>query len=133
DAKKDETKKTQGISSLTSGVGRRDLMKIGAGAVLSTLGSRASAAQYGQQYAGQELNGKHNPMEEQVRATPGWKNDANRVNGNGPMDETSRRLAEYTHKFSESQITPELLPAIGTYMIDTLAAWISGFETEQGR
>ncbi len=109
-------------------------MKIGAGAVLATLGGKAAAAQQ-DKYTEKPTRpaGSDAKLESTVRATAGWKNDSNRVNGNGPMDETSRQIVSYAHSFSESQLTPPILTAMGTYMIDTLAAWISGFETEQGR
>jgi len=101
--------------------GRRQALKIGAGvaaaAVLS--GKSASAANI-------------NPAAPVVTQN-GWKNDANRASGNGPMDETSRQIVKFVHSFSDAQVTPKLMEDVGTLMVDSLAALISGFESEPAR
>jgi 2-methylcitrate dehydratase len=120
------------IQSMGSKVSRRDLMKLSAGAALATLSGNAIAAQ--QQDTRTAGNAAvDSSLESSVRATTGWKNNANRLNGNGPMDETSRYIVNYVRSFSEAQLTDSILNSMSSWVIDTLAAWISGFETEQAR
>jgi len=68
-----------------------------------------------------------------VHTGAGWKNTSGRHSGNGPMDESTRRLVEFTANFSESQMTPAVQTAINYLMLDFLACWFSGFETDPGR
>jgi 2-methylcitrate dehydratase len=63
----------------------------------------------------------------------GWKNDSGRHSGNGPMDVTTTRLAQFTKNFSESQMTPAVQTAVNYLMLDYIACWFSGFETDPGR
>jgi 2-methylcitrate dehydratase len=63
----------------------------------------------------------------------GYKNDANRSSGNGPMDNTSRQIVEYVRSFSESSLTPPVVHALGRTMVDSMAALIAGFESEPAR
>ena len=49
------------------------------------------------------------------------------------VDESTRRLVEFTANFSESQMTPAVQTAINYLMLDFLACWFSGFETDPGR
>src|SRR5215469_3342303 len=130
---KSDAKASESMQSLNARVDRRDLMKMGAGAVLATLGGKAAAAQEGQATSTPKRAGGDSNLESVVRAAPGWKNDANRLNGNGPMDETSRYIVSWVHSFSESQLTDSVLTSMSSWVVDTLAAWISGFETEQAR
>ena len=128
-----DAKASERLQSLNARVDRRDLMKMGAGAVLATLGSKTAAAQEGQATSTPKRAGGDSNLESVVRAAPGWKNDANRLNGNGPMDETSRYIVSWVHSFSEAQLTDSILTSMSSWVVDTLAAWISGFETEQAR
>jgi 2-methylcitrate dehydratase len=68
-----------------------------------------------------------------VYTGPGWKNTSGRHSGNGPMDECSRRLAEFTVKFSPAQMTPAVVTATNYLMADFMACLFSGFETDPGR
>jgi len=63
----------------------------------------------------------------------GWVNNSGRHSGNGPMDEVTRRLVEYTANFSEAQMTPPVITAINYLMADFWACLYSGFETDPGR
>jgi 2-methylcitrate dehydratase len=103
---------------------RRRLMKIGAGAALApmlgTAGASAQAAKPQQPV---------NAAEPTVNKT-GWKNDASRISGNGPMDDTSRRIVHYVSSFSESDISDAVADAAGNTLLDTMSALIAGFETE---
>ena len=130
-----------------SALGRRDLMKIGAGVVMTTLAGQKAIAQDaegGAAKAGTAKTGGSasrssaaagNPDYDwkKVMSGPGYKNDANRLSGNGPMDNTSRQLVSYVKSFSEANLTPSLLPGIGTTMIDCMAAIVTGFESEPMR
>ena len=140
-----DMKKGKGVPSFGSAVGRRDLMKIGAGVVLTTLGGhavaesaeaeapkpasvpppqRASAGIANENIAGDWKN---------YKTGAGYKNDAGRISGNGAMDNTSRQLVSYVTSFSEANLTSPVLTGIGNYMLDALTAIIAGFESEPGR
>ena len=109
---------------------RRDLIKLGAGAGVSALGlltAPAAFSQQAQQGSTPPTGGldqassdrlQHFPditESEEVITTvqpgyvtktgPGWVNNSGRANGNGPMDECSRRIVEWVHWFSESDLT----------------------------
>ena len=63
----------------------------------------------------------------------GWVNNSGRHSGNGPMDEVTRRLVEFTANFSEAKMTPSVITALNYLMPDFLACFFSGFETDPGR
>jgi 2-methylcitrate dehydratase len=63
----------------------------------------------------------------------GWVNNSGRHSGNGPMDDVTRRLVEFTANFSESRMTPPVTTAINYLMADFMACLFSGFETDPGR
>jgi 2-methylcitrate dehydratase len=142
---KDEDK---GIDSKTFAVGRRDLMKLGAG-VTAVVGQLllcpTGSAQNGR--PGNSSSGNGEPLKfspqawsEQERYAsvkmetgPGWTNSSNRSFGNGPMDDTSRVIVEYVSSFSESSINDTWVNAFSNTMIDTIASLISGFESDPAR
>lgn len=102
-------------------LGRRDLMKLGAGAVMTTFAASIAQAESSE-------------PEAPVPSThAGWKNTAHRISGNGPMDDTSRQIVEYTTSFSESQLTEPVLHALSRIMVDSMASLVTGFESEPGR
>jgi len=131
--------------------GRRDLMKLSAGAGLAAamLKPPAASAQQAQvaPTAGLDEAPKQNVQRwpdiresQQVTATtqtgykvstgPGWVNNSGRASGNGPMDECSRRIVEFVSSYSESKLTDPLIETINYLMVDTLAAFYGGFESE---
>lgn len=63
----------------------------------------------------------------------GYKNQANRSSGNGPMDGITRQIVSYTSSFSESKLTDPVLESLGDVMFDTIGALIAGFESEPAR
>lgn len=65
-----------------------------------------------------------------VATGPGWVNNSGRAFGNGPMDECSRRIVEFVGGYSESKLTNSLVETINYLMVDTLAAFYGGFESE---
>src|ERR1700686_629279 len=105
-------------------LGRRDLMKMGAGiAVTQMLDIPKASAQ----------DSTARPKDVMTQTGTGWKNDANRASGNGPMDETSRQLVKYVSAYSESNLTGSLVDHLGYVMVDAIASLISGFESEAAR
>ncbi len=68
-----------------------------------------------------------------VATGPGWVNNSGRASGNGPMDECSRRIVEFVNGYSESRLTDSLVETINYLMVDTLAAFYGGFESEPVR
>ncbi len=107
----------------TSALGRRDLMKMGAGLGVTMLGAS-------------RVLGQTSTAEREAPLTetgPGYKNDANRSSGNGPMDGTTRQIVKWVHSFSEADVNGSLADSIGDVMIDSIASLISGFESEPAR
>lgn len=106
---------------------RRDLMKVCAGAgvwMARTPNLRASTQDQGPPSGSQPA----------LRETgTGWKNEAHRASGNGPMDDTTRQLVTYVSSFSESHLTSSLVDAVGSTMLDSIASLIAGFESEPAR
>ena len=77
---------------------RRDLMKLGAGVVAAALMGQGASAQEGGVAAKIAVPppGSPPPMGQWMPHTgPGYKNDANRLGGNGPMDDTTRKIVKY--------------------------------------
>jgi len=153
----DEMKKHNGGRRL-SGLGRRDLMKIGVGAGVAMAGMLAAPASWAQQGqatlpppSGPLGQVNHERLQhwpdiresQEVVASvgpgyitstgPGWVNNSGRASGNGPMDECSRRIVEFVSSYSESNLTDSLLETIGYLMADTLGALYGGFESEPAR
>jgi 2-methylcitrate dehydratase len=112
-----------------SALGRRDLMKLGAGVVASTLNAPNLLAQGRPQppAAGER------PGDALAHTEAGWVNDANRASGNGPMDETTRQIVRYVSSFNESMLTDAAIHTVNRTMVDSMAALISGFESESAR
>src|SRR5262245_13553591 len=117
------SKDDQAESSVTS-LGRRDLMKIGAGVVMTTLTSGAVAAQ--ENGDGRTVQ----PGAYKHVTGPGFKYTANRLGGNGPMDETTRKVVSFVRSFDESKLTAPVMAGLNKIMVDTLTAWIAGFHSE---
>lgn len=123
----DDQKRDDNVRPGLPFLGRRDLLKIGVGAGVSMTGmlnARASAQEQG------------SPPRSQAalpETATGWKNDANRASGNGPMDDTSRQIVKYVSSFSESNLTDPLVEAVGYTMLDSMACLIAGFESEPAR
>ena len=126
DLKTNDSEKTKKVRRRASKLGRRDLMKMGVGASVAVAGMLnvpAAVAQQGEvprpPTGGLEPTSsafvQHFPdiAESQevistvqpfyiTKTTAGWVNNSGRANGNGPMDECSRRIVEWVHSFSAS-------------------------------
>jgi 2-methylcitrate dehydratase len=123
-------------SSSGGNLSRRDLMKLGTGAVVAKLATRATSTAAAQELTKKPAKGHEStsrPSGYIVKTGTGWKNTANRAFGNGPMDDTTRQLVSYVHSYPESNLTGPVLGALGRTMVDALASMISGFESEPVR
>jgi 2-methylcitrate dehydratase len=115
---------------------RRDLLKLSAGVVLTTTVAERAASQEG---AGGQSNappapGTGRPAGElRPHTGPGYRNDYGRLGGNGPMDDTTRKIVSFVREFSPEHLTPSVTAAVNRTMVDTMAALVSGFEAEPCR
>jgi 2-methylcitrate dehydratase len=139
-AKTSEEPKKIVASESSGGLNRRDLMKFGiyTGAAVASNGiGVASAAQQNQSpYAASAK--QFVPMSRWKgvtgrTATAGYVNDSGRAYGNGPMDETSRRIVEWVSGASESLLTDEVVHDMGWMLVDTIGCAIAGFESNSIR
>src|SRR5215475_7252015 len=108
--------------------GRRDLVKLGAGAVWTALSAPALLAQRGG--GGRRAE---RPEGFNLATGVGYKNDANRISGNGPMDHTSQVLVSYVNSFSESNLTEPVTTGVNKLMLDCMVALIGSFGSEVGQ
>lgn len=148
--------KDKGIPRL-SGLARRDLLKIGAGAGVAMAGMLAAPGSWAQQ--GQATPPPSGPLgnvnherlqnwpdirESQEVVTsagtgyttstgPGWVNTSGRAAGNGPMDECSRCIVEFVSSYSDANLTDSLVETINYLMVDTLGSLYGGFESDPAR
>jgi len=131
---KDDVEKDEGAEDSGFALDRRDLMKLGAGAIMTALGGPAATAQDpAKGKAKGEGQRNSGPVLPSAKTSAGYKNDAGRISGNGPMDNTSRQIVSYVSSFSESNLTAPVLAGLRTYLVDSMAALIAGFETDSGR
>ena len=114
----------------TTKINRRDVMKLGFGAALAQRGGQAGRRSV---FNPEVWNNEERYAGVKMETGPGWKNDANRASGNGPMDTTTRIIVDYVKSFSETNLTEKVVAAFGNTMIDTIASMISGFESEPVR
>ena len=119
---------------------RRELMKLGAGAAVWAALPAASAS--AQDRAGATPSpAPEGPAPHSMRSAgeispftgPGYKNTANRLGGNGPMDDTTRKVVKFVHEFSAAKMTPAGTHAFNRTMIDSMASLVAGFEEEPCR
>jgi 2-methylcitrate dehydratase len=117
-------KAEQETGSRSHAFGRRDLMKLGAGAVAAVMQSSAATSE------GAPVRGE-SPA---VPARPALSlNDGGRAFGNGPVDETTQRLVSYAHTFSATHLDDRTVAAFNNTMVDSIAALITGFDSEPAR
>lgn len=85
---------------------RRELIKLSAGALASATFAVPLAAQ---ENTPQHSIAAHGSMRAPGEMAPftgsGYKNNANRLAGNGPMDDTTRKILQFVHDFRESDLT----------------------------
>jgi len=138
-----------------AGLSRRSMMKLGAGAAAAgILSAPASLAQ--QQQAPSRPTGPLAPIDhsfdqhfpdiresQEVISTVqpfyitktkyGWTNNSGRAWGNGPMDESTRRIVEWVDKFSFNDIDAKTLETLNWLQTDTVGMTYAGFESEPAR
>ena len=111
----------------TSALGRRDLLKLGAGVVGTALTAQGAAAQ------APAAGSTRKPGVPRVHTRSGYKTPPGRLGNNGPMDDTSRTIVKFVTEFNESKLTEPIVKAFNRTMIDSMASLISGFEEEPVR
>jgi len=119
-----------------SALRRRDLIKLGAGVVASALtGSAATVVAGGgiQNQVPAPPPASPPPDEWRPHSGPGYKYTANRYGGNGPMDESTRKIVEFVHGFRYSNMSPSVIKAVNRAMVDSIASVFAGFEEEAVR
>jgi len=158
--KNDDVKKEESASAKYSGLDRRDLMKLGVGAGVAVAGILAAqttaSAQQGTppapiSPASPLAPRSHSQVQvwpdiresQEVSATTqvgytvytgaGWKNNSGRANGNGPMDECTRRIVEWVDGFNFSKLDAKTIETINYLQNDTLGSLYAGFESEPAR
>ena len=111
-------------------LGRRDLMKLGAGVVMTSM----SAPRLFAQGQGQARRGPTRPSDYPLISThAGFKYTANRLSGNGPMDAISQQIATFTTGFSEKMLTPAAVAGLNKIVLDCMVALIGSFGSEIGQ
>ncbi len=133
----DQVAKGDNVGLRGADVGRRDFMKMGIGTGIAMSQIVHSSGAVAQQSPALPVSDATQPLagwlNDGKQTGPGWKYDANRAFGNGPMDATTREIVEYVSSFSESKLTDSLVDAVCFTMLDSLAALIAGFESEPAR
>ena len=143
-------------------LGRRDVMKLGAGAVMAGVLEAQAAWAQGQDaptmtgggqpatptgglqpVGGMVQNFPKIQEAKEVNASvdvgyitatgPGWVNNSGRASGNGPMDVCSQRIVEWVHGFSEKDIDAKTLDTLNYLLCDTVSSIYGGFESEPAR
>lgn len=117
-------------------IGRRDLMRLGAGVVASALTASDALAQRGR-------GGQRGPVppigsgrpegELRPHTGPGYRNDYNRLGQNGPMDDATRKIVEFVTKYNASDMTPATRREANLTMVDSMACVFAGFEEDASR
>ena len=113
-----------------SELGRRSLMKLGAGIVAGALTS-AEASGQGQQggrWPAPEAGPDGISYALPVRMRAGYAYNADRESNNGPMDDTTRTIVTWASEFTYSKLTAADKEMLNRITLDYLAAIISGFE-----
>jgi 2-methylcitrate dehydratase len=114
---------------------RRNLLKLGVGVVATALGSSKGIAQgpNGQSAAAPAPGSMPDPDVPRIQIGPGYRNTANRLAGNGPMDATTQQIVRFVNTFDQSRLTQPVVRGLNRTMIDTIASIIAGFEEEPSR
>ena len=119
-----------------SGLGRRELIKLGAGVVVSALAApKAVGQERGAQGSRPAVapGSYRKPEDLRPHTAVGYKYTAKRHSGNGPMDDTTRKIVRFVTDYNDSKMTESVVRAVNRTMLDSIAALITGFEEEQVR
>jgi 2-methylcitrate dehydratase len=117
------------------GLGRRDLMKLGTGMMAAAFTANHASAQRGSGAAQGPVQppGSPPPDEWRPHTGPGYTYTANRLGGNGPMDDTTQKIVRFVAQYNESSMTPAVEKAVNRTMVDSIASAIAGFEEDAVR
>jgi 2-methylcitrate dehydratase len=132
------THEADSVQPRVAPLGRRDLMRLGAGVVAAALGAGDALAQQDSvatRRRGEPATppGQPRPAGPRPHTGPGYKYTANRLGHNGSMDDTTRKIVTYVREFDESKLTDPVIKAVNRTMVDSMAACISAFETAPAR
>jgi len=161
DTKKDEVTSSGSAGLNSSSLGRRDLMKLGVGAGVAVAGMLTAPGALAQQGQSATSVPPASPLAQQssigdgtqhwpdiresemvtasmqvgynVSSGPGWVNNSGRASGNGPMDETTRRIVEWVHSYSPSDLTDSLVAVVNDAMVDSIGVMYGAFESDPAR
>ena len=118
--------------TLPTTLGRRDLLKLGAGVVAGAVTASEALAQRG---GGRGSRGPVPPVgsgrpegELRPHTGPGYVNDYNRLDGNGPMDDATRKIVDFAQKYNYADISPTTLKMVNRTMVDSIGCAFAGFE-----
>jgi 2-methylcitrate dehydratase len=153
------SKDNERVEISTPAIGRRKLMKMGLGLGVAAAGQMLPPA-FGQEQQAPNAAAQDSPEEAARLASvrdgaskpvPGgppyltphgaqhrvakygdFKNTSGRLYGNGPMDETSRRIVSYASSF-KLDITDRFVRDVGYMLEDTIGCAISAIETDSIR
>lgn len=116
-------------------LGRRDLMKLGAGVVASAWSMQRVSAQRGGGAAQGPVPppGSAPPEGWRPHTGAGYTYTANRLGANGPMDDTTRRIVKFVSEYKPSDMSTAVVKAVNRTMVDSMAATVAGFEEEAVR
>ena len=112
----------------TTGMGRRELLKLGAGVVAT-----AATVLKGDQVLAQGQSGSSRAATVPEGALPtltrsGYRTPRGRLDGNDAMDDSTRKIVQYVHRFSEKDVTESLVRSVHRTMVDSIACLMTGFE-----
>src|SRR5262245_62487274 len=116
-----------------SALQRRDLIKLGAGVVASALTGSVASVEAGGGIQNQvPVPPPGSPPSDEWRphTGPGYKYTANRYGGDGPMDESTRKIVELGHGFKDSNVSSSVIRAVKRAMAGSCSSWFARFEGE---
>lgn len=119
-----------------SGVGRRDLLKLGAGVVLTSMAAPQASSQErarGPRGATPPPGSPRPPGELRPHTGPGYVNHYDRLDHNGPMDDATRTIVQFVRGYKPSDMSPTTIAMANRTMVDSMAAAVAGFENEAVR
>src|SRR5262245_672081 len=114
-------------------IGRRDLMKLGAGVVATALTATDALAQRGRGGNRGPVPPPGSPRPEgelRPHTGPGYVNNYNRLGGNGPMDDATRKIVEFVRKYNASDMSQTTLKMVNRTMVDSMGCLFAAFDED---
>src|SRR5262245_24976481 len=114
-------------------VGRRRVLQLGAGVLMSSLAAQQASSQERGRGARGHVPPRGSPRPEgelRPHTGPGYENNFNRLDHNGPMDDATRTIVKFVREYNASSMTPQTVAMANRTMMDSMAALIAGFENE---